>query len=359
MLKRKKYTFILITFVIALFAVSFLPVSIPYSITTRAIILPSQSWELSRLPDGSLSSLIRNELSGSIQSYGVTEFRRGDVVNFEINPGLFLKGNAYVLVGDTIGFLYSNDEQMRLAELIGEIAVIEAEINYYLAGEKESYLRSVQREIELAKESLKKAEIIYHRSQRMMRDTLISVEEYELDRHEIETRKIALELAKSKLEVALTGDKPERISWLESRKNALAAQVSQLEYRMEKLTMQSPISGKIVLDRNYLTTDILLRVIDTSLYIGIAPVLIRDLEYLEIGNEVRLRSASNGSNVLGEILDFNNVAEVLNGEVVVYITFLLKNGRIDLLPGSMVEIDITGRALNPQQYTARLMRSPI
>ncbi|TVQ44954.1 MAG: hypothetical protein EA362_09285 [Saprospirales bacterium] len=357
MLKRKKYTFILMFFVIAMFAASFLPVDVPYSITTRAIVQPSQSWELTRLPDGSLSSLVRNELSGSIESYGVTEFRRGDVVSFQINQDLFTK--KYINAGDTVGFLYSNDEQMRLAELKGEVEVIEAEINYYLAGEKETYLQSVRKEINLAQEALNKAEIVYQRSRRMMTDTLVSIEEYELDRHELEARKIALELAKSRLNVALSGDKPERILWLETRKKALSSQIAQLINRMEKLTMLSPMDGKIVLDRNYISRDVLLRVVDTTSFVGIAPVLIRDLKYLEIGSKVELRSSSNGQRLLGEVMDFNNVAEILNGEVVVYLTFLMKNEDIDIIPGSMIEVDITGVPLNPQQFAARLMRSPI
>lgn len=357
MLNRKKYTVLLILFLAALIAASFLPIEIPYTIKSKALILPVKEWELSRLADGSLSSIIRNQQTGAIESYGITEFRRGDVVRFEINSDIYLTGR--VSKGDTIGLLYSNDEQMRLAELKGDVEVLNAEIAFYLTGEKSEFVRSVEKEVSMATEALARAETIYNRSRRMMKDTLIPIEEFEIDRHEYELRKLELEHARAKLEVVSTGEKPERIDHVRAQRDALKNQIQQLESRMEELTLLAPIDGMVSLDRNYLSRDMLVKVIDTSSYVGVAPVLLRDKPYILNGSEVRIRAGSSGGDIVGTVQDFNNVSEVLNGETVVFFTFQFEPSGKDIHSGNMVEVEVRGAPLNPQQYAIKLFRSPI
>nr|MBS0036996.1 hypothetical protein [Saprospiraceae bacterium] len=357
MLRRRKYTISLILFLVTLLAASFLPIDIPYTIKSKALLLPAKEWELSRLVDGSLSSIVRNQLTGAIESYGVTEFRRGDVVSFEINPEVYASGK--VSKGDTIGLLYSNDEQMRLAELKGEVDVLNAEIAFYLTGEKSEFVKSMEKEVAVATEAVARAETIYNRSKRMMKDTLIPIEEFEIDRHEFELRKLELEHALAKLEVVKTGDKPERIDHVRAQRDALKNQIHQLENRMEQLTLLAPIDGMVSLDRNYLASDILVKVIDTSSYVGVAPVLLRDRPYISSGNEVRIRAEFNGSEITGEVYDFNNVSELLNGKAVVFFTFKFDSSDREVQSGKMIEIEVRGTPLNPQQYAMKLFRSPI
>ena len=59
-------------------------------------------------------------------SYGVTEFQRGDVVQFLLNPKM--SNQKYVLAGDTIGWIVSNEEQRNLIQLKGELNIMKAEM---------------------------------------------------------------------------------------------------------------------------------------------------------------------------------------------------------------------------------------
>ncbi|TVR86600.1 MAG: hypothetical protein EA411_10315 [Saprospirales bacterium] len=358
MLKRKRYTIFLVLFIGGLFAALYwIPHEFPYSIRTKALIQPVQEWELSRLPDGSLSSLIRNQLTGSIDSYGVTEFRRGDVVSFNLRPEIYRKG--YVAEGDTIGFLYSNDEQVRIAELRGQVDVLRAELQYYMTGQKAEDVRRAEREIELALERVENQRRILDRSRMLMVDSLISVQQLEIDEHDLEMRKKEVELAEARLEIVTSGDKPEQIELIRTRKAALKDRISQLEGRMEQLILLAPIDGKVVLDRNYMRRDVLVRVVDTTAFVGVAPVLLRDRNYVQAGQPVRMRHQTHGFSAEGTVYDFNNVAEVLNGEPVVFITTWFKSNPNSMLPGKMVEIEVEGVGLRPWDYALKLFQSPM
>lgn len=357
MLRRKKYTVFLIFFLAALVAASFLPVEIPYKIKTKAMVKPALEWELSRLPDGSLSSLLRNQLTGSIESYGVTEFRRGDVVQFEMNPEIF-QGQT-IQKGDTIGFLYSNDEQIRIAELKGQMEVLNAELEFYRSGEKEESIKAAEREVELSRENIKSQEKVLARSRVLMRDSLISKQQFELDEHELEMRKLALELALSRQQVVSTGDKPERIQLIETQIEAVKDQIRQLQSRIEQHILLSPMVGMVVMNRNYLSSDVLVKVIDDSAYVGIAPVLLRDLPHLDKGRKVVSRQYREEDPIRGRVFDFNNVSELINGQMVVFFTVVFeKNLGGGLLPGKVIEIEAEGVPMNPQEYAWKLFWSP-
>jgi hypothetical protein len=358
MLKRKRYTVFLVLFIGILFAALYwTPYEFPYKIRTKAMIQPVQEWELSRLPDGSLSSLIRNQLTGSIDSYGVTEFRRGDVVRFYLDPDIYRKG--VVNEGDTIGYLYSNDEQVRLSELRGQVEVLKAELDFYLSGEKAEDVRRAEREIELAKQEVENQRRLLERSRVLIADSLISVQQFEIDEHDLDMKKLQVELAKARMDVITSGDKPEQIQLIRTRISTLKDQIAQLESRMDQLTLLAPIGGKVVLNRSYLGKDVLVKVIDTSGYVGVAPVMLRDRNYMLSGQSVKMRASMRGFNAEGVVYDFNNVAEVLNGEPVVFFTAWFKNNPQPMLTGKMVEIEVEGVALRPWDYAVKLFQSPM
>jgi len=357
MLKQKKYTIILILIVIGMIAASFLPIEINHNIKTRALIQPVRSWELGRLQDGSLSSMFRNQMTGAIESYGVTEFRRGDVVRFEIWPDLYQ--GLVVSKGDTIGHLYSNDEHVQMAMLKSQLEVLKAERRVIITGEKPENVRRAERELDLAKRDLESSRQTMDRSIRLLADSVISVQDYEFHENELQMKKLAVSLAKARLEVVTTGEKPEQIALVNAQIEAVEERIRQLEYRMEQLTLLSPLDGVIVMDRNYLEKDLLVKVVDISRFIGVAPVLLRDKPYIQKGNKVVIREHFMQTSAEGIVHDFNNVSEVMRGETVVFFTVYFDNHTGNLMPGKMVDIDVAAMPLNPQQYIYKLFRSPM
>ncbi len=358
MLHRKKYTILLILLLIAGVAALFIPVEVNYKIKTRALVQPVQSWELSRLPDGSLISAFRNQLTGAIESYSVTEFRRGDVVRFELRKELFQ--GFHISKGDTIGFLYSNDEEVRLAELLSEVEVLKAELIFYATGEKPEDVARAEREVAIARRDLETKRLRMERANLLLADSVISMQQYELDQHELDMKELAVQLAEARLAVVTTGDKPERIRLIRTRIEAAEEQIRQIQGRIEQLTLVSPMDGMLVLDRNFLDKDMLVKIADTTAYVGIAPVLLRDKPYIASGNTVVIRDHMLARNrTLGSVHDFNNVSEILQGQTVVFFSVFFDASNGSLMPGKMVDIEVAGVPLTPREYVYKLFRSPM
>lgn len=355
-LVRKKYTIGLFLAVIILGGLAFVPWDLTYSVRTRAVVKAKVEWEIFRNSEGSISSLLRNNLTGSISSYGNTEFRRGDVMKFEMLPGLYEGG--YVEKGDTIGYLYSNDEQMRLIEMKGELKVLESQLKYYTAGQKPEDVVKAEREVDLANQELETQRKLMKRTEMLMKDSVISVQQYEMDLNELKVKALRKTLAEAALNSIKAGDKPEQIELIHSRISALRQQIKQVENRLEYMTLISPLPGMIVLERNFDNQDMLLKVIDTSNYIGVAPLLLQDREYITEGSEVHIITQLYEKTPCGFIKDFNNVSEIVDGQGVVFFTIQFDKSLPILFPGNFIEIEVKGVGLRPIQYMAKSFNSP-
>lgn len=106
-LRHKRFSLIFLLVLAGLGIFLLLPIELPFKVRTRAIIRPVTEWELSRTAEGNLTQAFHDNLTGTVRSYGVTEFQRGDVVRFEVNPRL--RSMASISEGDTVGMLYSNE----------------------------------------------------------------------------------------------------------------------------------------------------------------------------------------------------------------------------------------------------------
>ena len=75
---------------IVLLLVACLYIKVPYIIKSRALFMPASEFNLVRTADGNLISSFKDNVRGVVKSYGVTEFQRGDVVQFLLNPKIYL-----------------------------------------------------------------------------------------------------------------------------------------------------------------------------------------------------------------------------------------------------------------------------
>jgi hypothetical protein len=70
-------------------ALLFLPVKVDYTIHSKGLVTPAHEWSLARTVDGNLISSLKDNIQDSVKTYNVTEFQRGDVVEFKLNKALF------------------------------------------------------------------------------------------------------------------------------------------------------------------------------------------------------------------------------------------------------------------------------
>lgn len=354
-LRHKRFSFIFLMLLVAGGIFLMLPIELPFKVRTRAIIRPVTEWELSRTAEGNLTQTFRDNLTGTVRSYGVTEFQRGDVVRFEVSPRL--QSMVSISKGDTVGMLYSNEEQRKLMELEGDLKVLRAERVFHTTGQKPEDVEHAERELHLAKQELMTQQKLTARSQVLLRDSVIPLQQYEIDLNELKVRELAVSIAEARLMSITTGEKPEQAELIDAKVQAITWQIDQLRARISYFTLLAPISGMVVMDRFMDGSERLVMIADTSAMVAVAPVRMSDVGHLRRGDRVRTIPVNGNVSVTGTVRDIDNVARPVDRHSAVFITAVLDSST-GIVPGSVENLEVIGHPLTPMQYAVKLLNSP-
>lgn len=355
-LRKKQATLLLLVAVLLSLMVSFVPFGIPYTTNTKALVQPVRQFELSRNAQGNLITHTRDNRTGAVASYSIAEFRRGDAVQFNLRPALH--DGRRVQAGDTLGALYSNEEQGRLVALSASLDVLQAELAFFSTGQKPEDVAFAEAELRLTAQELATQRKLTDRSEILIRDSIISQQEYDIAHNELKVKELAYQIAEARLASIQTGEKPEQVQLIESRIEATRRQLAQAQERINFFTLLAPFDGTVVMERGFTTSDLVLRIIDDSQYIGTAPLLLHDRDFFEAGNKVEVTSYGKSEGVKGEILRFDNASQQVNGKAVVFFTLAFEPGAATLVPGNLLDIKLTGSSLNPQAYLHKVFTTP-
>jgi hypothetical protein len=330
------------------------PFTFPYTVPTRGMVLAVNEWTLSRTSNGYLVSTLKDNKYGRLNSYSITEFQRGDVAEFVLNPKLYQ--NASIGKGDTLGVLYSNEEERRLLQLQDELQVAMASLQMYNTGRKPEQVLKAEEQVKLARQEFVIHQKLLERQRTLYQDSMIAVQDFELAENEFAVKQLQLNIAETQYQNVITGEKPEQIQMIRTKINLLKGQIAKVEDRLSRFTLIAPISGMEVKKKGKsLNEDILLQIADTSAYVVVLPVDYSESSYLEPGQTVRFRVKS-GPPVEGEIIAIDNTIQLVDGRQAIFITALLENSRVKLLPGTFLEATIVGEPVTPLQYFARVTK---
>ncbi|HRH33705.1 MAG TPA: hypothetical protein PKY12_01550 [Catalimonadaceae bacterium] len=317
------------------------------------IIKPCRTWELIRSADGKIHTVLRDNVTGSVLSYSVTEFQRGDVVEFAKKRDLNVEKR--ISKGDSIGFLFSNEEQLKLIELEGNLKVLKSEYLFFTTGQKPEDIEKSRRELGLAKQQLETQRKLMIRSEKLYRDSVLPIQQFELDQNELQVKEIAFSIAEARYQSAITGEKKEQSAMIKSKIDAIALQIGQIRKRINYFTILSPIDGVLAIDHippiENAESECLLRIYDNSKMVGIAPIRLSEKPFFEIGNHVFLSS----ENKSGQIISFDNVVKENWIESSVFLTALIADGH-NLEPGKMTLVKATGKELDLKEYVLAMFQ---
>lgn len=355
-LRKKQATLWLLVAALLVLMGSFVPFGIPYTTETKALLQPLRQFELSRNAQGNLITNTRDNRSGAVESYSITEFSRGDAVQFTLRPQLH--DGVRVQAGDTLGALYSNEEQGRLVQLSASLDVLQAELTFFSTGQKPEDVAFAQAQLLLTEQELATQRILTQRSEVLIRDSIISQQEYDIALNELKVKELAYQIAQARLASIQTGEKPEQVQLIESRIDATRRQLAQAQERINFFTLLAPFAGTVLMERSFTTSNKLLRIIDDSQYIGIAPMLLQHRAYFDAGNAVEVTAYGKNKGLKGKILRFDNASQQVNGQAVVFLTLAFAPGTHDLIPGNLLDIKLTGSSLNPQAYLHKVFTTP-
>jgi len=293
--------------------------SFVFSTKTKMVIHPTEEWELVRTIDGNLISIQKNHIKNYVNSYAVTEFQRGDAVKFVLNPKIF--DQKTINKGDTIGYVFSNEEQRRLIQLKGELGVLIAELEFHTTGQKPEDVEFASRNLALAMQELETQRKLMARSEALISDLVISKEQYDIDLNALKVKELSVELARANLASIDTGEKPEMEKLIRSKIEALNNEINQIQNRLDLLTVVSPISGTLSIDHNSLMTiplnenvETIVKIMNTEKPIGLMPIRVTHRSAINAGAEVKLRKHENK----GRVVLINNIAQISIGSPYIY-----------------------------------------
>jgi hypothetical protein len=310
---QKKYITWLTLLALVLLALFFFVYNplVVFSTKTKIVIHPTEEWELAKTIDGNLISVHKNHLKNYVQNYAVTEFQRGDAVRFMLNPKIFDQEN--ITIGDTIGYIYSNEEQRRLIQLIGELGVLEAELEFHTTGQKPEDVLYAEGKLFLAEQELETQRKLMRRSEELILDNVISKEQFDIDLNELKVKELSVELAKANLSSVDTGEKPEMEKLVRSKMTALSNEIEQIKSRLDLLTVISPISGKILIDHGSMIQTVIsqgnetiVKIVSNDKPIGLMPIRIKHRSAISKGNQVTFRR----HDAKGKVVLINNTAQI-------------------------------------------------
>jgi len=282
-----------------------------FTTRSKVVIHPTEEWELVRAIDGNLISVHKNHLNNYVKNYAYTEFQRGDAVRFELNQNIF--DQQRINLGDTIGYLYSNEEQRRLIQLRGQLGVLYSELEFYTTGQKPEDVLFARRKLELAQQELETEKKLMARTNELIKENVISQQEFDVKLNVFKLKELSVELAAANLASIDTGEKPEMAKLIQSKIQALSNEIDQIQDRLELLTIRSPIEGRIVLNHgsmllpsNTLSTQIIIKVISDSKPIGLMPIRMSHTSAIKVNSDVKLRK----KDLSGKVKSINNTAQI-------------------------------------------------
>lgn len=352
MKQRRNITrLILILLAVVVASLFFLPIQYPYKIDGLAKIVPVREWRLIKGTDGLLLASLHNHERGMTEAYAVSQFERGDAVNFAIRSAL--QAGQQIAAGDTVGRIYSNEIERQLAQLNGELEVATAALAVTTEGEKASVVQEAEQRLAFARREQAEQQKIAERLERLYQQGLTSRELYEIEAGRLKLMEINIAIAEAQLQSAHTGAKREEIRLARSQIEALRREIAAVERRSAQYVFTSPIDGKIA---RLFSDDTLLTIYDTTAYIVFMPIEWQNYQYLAPLQEVNLQFSGADSQQSGRLLTFDRSVHNLNGRQVVFAALRIDN-RQRLLSGMLQKCVIWARPVTLWEHTKRFLNT--
>jgi hypothetical protein len=342
---------ILVSSLIGLIAIAIVIASvyikIDYQISTKAFFMPATEYNLIRTIEGNLITSLKDNVSGVVKNYGITEFERGDVVQFLVAEKLVR--NKFLNAGDTIGWILSNEQQKILIQLKGELGVLKAELEFFTTGQKPEDVETAKEQWDLAKEQLDIQKKLIERSAILFKDSVIPQQEYDIALNNLKVREIEVNIAEARYLSITTGEKKEQEKLILAKIKNIESQINQVSARLAYFTFTSPISGNLIEQRGIDTIfgGNVISIGSNDKWVALAPVQLRERPFIHIGDTLFCNEST------GIVTSMDNSVKIIDGKQAFYITseWSSKN---NILAGSIDEVNIKGGKITLADYFLRI-----
>lgn len=346
---------LLILAIIAL-VIWFAPINVPYSVSANGRVLPVKEWLLIRGMNGRLVSDLKNHARGTTENFSVAQFERQDAIRFNIEQDVL--DRDFAMAGDTIGTVYSSQNERVLNEIQGQLEAEQATLRLYQAGQKASVVAEARQVLERAEATVSGQEKIVSRLRTLENKNAVAVEQLEIEQDNLRVFQLDVDIAKSRLEAVQTGERAEQVNLSRSRIASLQRDIETLRRRIDDYTIVSPIAGALY---HFSTSDTMLVVADTSYYLVSVPVQWTEATYLDTGSAIKMFDSSTNQNLEGKIIRKEKFVRNFAGQAGVIVIGAVqpdKDGK-QILPGSQVSVKLRAEKVRLREFFRRIMLSNI
>lgn len=333
------------------------PFTLPYTIETSSLIMPVSEWTLSRAQNGNLISALKDNRTGRLSAFSASVFQRGYQADFQLNPKIYHQPS--LTKGDTVARMYSNQDQERLVQLQGELAVQEAELQLVNSGQKPADVEEVANQLALAKQELASQRALTARAQALHQDSLTSLQNYELSLNKLRVRELNVNMIGAEYKSVTTGGKPEQIRVIRTRIISLQQQIRHIQQSLKELTVVSPVSGAVLLKKAPVnpTEEVLVSVADNSSFVAILPVNYLERNYVQEQQRIEVAVTGTTQTAVGKIIGIDNTVQIVDGRQAFFVTALIEDKNAPLVPGMVVRTTLSCEPISVADHVTRIAQT--
>jgi hypothetical protein len=326
----------------------------PYTVSIKGILLPEKEWNFLKTSSGTFLNILKDNGTHTVPFFSNSEFGRGDQVEFALRANAV--PGSEITKGDTIGNLYSHQEEFKLLELQRELIEQKRLRDINLTGEKPQRTKAALEELRLAETNLESEERNFQRSKQLYEAEVISEEAFELAENLYKQKQQQVLIAEAKYEDLTAGSKREEIELVNATIEALQKEIDKTLERLSALTIKSPVTGIFSTPYNpgIIEEEVLARVINNKNMIVMAPVEISQTPFLSDGMTIKVTDPHSGIEIDGKVLFVDNNVKSLDGRQMVFVTGLIPNEEGLLSPNLKVEGVIVGKTVSLVEHSFRL-----
>ena len=321
--------------IILVFGSFLLPNSIDMTVSVPGKVMPIREWRLIQMEDGALRATLQDHRRGTVDAYTINRFERGDAIRFSMHPSIL--DRRYLSRGDTIGTLHSSETAIRLTDLQGELAARQASLQLYTSGEKPALIEEARQNILRAQSRADEHRKVLERQRQLYEQHLIAQEELEAAESLQKVYDADVAIAQAQLQARETGARQEQIDLTRTEVRALQASIDALKERLQFQTLIAPMNGSIA--RTF-ATDTLLTLRDTTGFLVLMPVPLKNQALLSPGAGVNLTLPSTANTLNGVLVEVGDTIHRINGEQVVPAIAQFQGQHPQILPGMLVSASI-------------------
>ena len=338
------------TLLVLLPAISFF-VKMQYDVSSYAEIFPREKWLLTRGRNGEMISTYIDYAKGRIDSYGLSNFERGESVS--LNFSQYLGDKTQLSKGDTIALMNSTNLSDELISATSQVEVASANLRSQNSPAKEALISEAALKVVSAEKKIEEEKIIFERIKQLYTKGYSSQQEYDTEKNKLELLEIEARVNQANLQNLKTGVKPEEAALLESQIKAAKAKISFLHDKQCKYTLVAPFGGKLIPSFH---ADTLLNLSNWSDAVLHMPITLTDIANVKEGNNLTVYFPEKGISYTGKVLTVGKEVKMINNRQTVFVSLLIPNAEENLLPGMVLKCSMGGQSVSLARYVYETVR---